>query len=82
MWPKSGFYPYGGFLGHGGTPSYHLFTDGFSTINYKLSILGYPHLWNPTFLDTEEPAEDEVGVLGPGAVVPLPMGLSFHKLGL
>ena len=44
-WPKSGFYPYGGFLSHGGTPSYHLFTDGFSTINYKLSILWYPHLW-------------------------------------
>ena len=37
--------PHGGFLKWGCTPKSSIFM-GFSIINYKPSILGYPHLWN------------------------------------
>ena len=36
------------FLSHVGTPN-HPFINGFSIIiNYKPSVLGYPHLWKPS----------------------------------
>ena len=39
---------YGGFLSHGGTPSYHPFLDGI--FHYKPSIFGHPHSRKPPCL--------------------------------